>query len=220
MDQGSLFRSIFPQAKRPLSRAMGALPLLFLCALGCAGSQGGADLARSASADVALLEKGREYAALGQSVRAEQYFLAAARSGANSATVFELIIETCVASGRLGSALRHVEDFLRKNPDDPRLIQLAASLNEALGHDEAARQLVLSLTRSEAITPEGSLFIAEFFDRAGTDRQEAIARYQRYLSQTEPENQAPWAAPALRRLLAQEDAPVALSIEGANDGRF
>jgi tetratricopeptide (TPR) repeat protein len=180
---------------------------LVLLSSGCAtaGSTQDPQIAPQQNTGETLLEEGRRYAELGQSVRAEQYYLAARQAGANPDEVFTLLVETCVGSGRLGSALRHVNHQLRLQPEDVRLLQLAASLSEALGHRRATENHIAELAAARDLSPQAELFLAEYYARDPGNQEEAIARFKNYLQRVPSNGRVAWAAPTLARLVAERE---------------
>src|SRR5690242_11039423 len=94
-----------------------------LFAVGC----GPATPAEKAQADMAtfrreattdnLLERGKAFAAIGDTTRAEEYLAAALDQGADPQKVMPLLLQVCVQTGRYRSAIQHAENHLRKHPD-------------------------------------------------------------------------------------------------------
>jgi tetratricopeptide (TPR) repeat protein len=150
-----------------------------------------------------LFEKGLLFAGSGQSIRAEQYFLAAVEEGENWDTVFPHLVETCVGSGRFRSALSHVQDGLRRSPDDPALHHLAASLYLGLGQLDDAYQEV-ALLEAGAMRPMKSLlFLGEFFATVAHDEDRARRYYREFLASYPESPDALWVRAELRRQTAE-----------------
>jgi thioredoxin-like negative regulator of GroEL len=97
------------------------------------------DAPRQSAPGESLLEKGRLFAERGQSLRAEQYFLAAREAGAAPGEVLVLLVDTCIKSGRYRSALSHVEARLLDAPFDQALRELAIALRRTLGINQPER---------------------------------------------------------------------------------
>lgn len=92
-----------------------------------------------ASAPAALLlKRGRAFAAAGDTIRAEQYLVAASRRGAEDRFVAPLLIGTCIRGQRYRAALAHAERFVRRHPRDIQLRQLSAVLYLATGSPHRA----------------------------------------------------------------------------------
>lgn len=117
---------------------------LLLGALGCASAtppdpvspatvqRQRAEMARS------LLETGRELAAQGDSLRAEQYLRAALAGGAPAEEVVPVLISVCIASQRYRAAIADARDHLQLHPSATRLRFVLASLLAGLGDFPAA----------------------------------------------------------------------------------
>jgi tetratricopeptide (TPR) repeat protein len=107
------------------------LCLFFLC-LGCAhGPRRPAPSAPESAAS--LRSAGLRAEALGDSVRAEQYFAASLAAGAEQGALTADLVRVCVRGGRLRSALAHAEPELLRHPRDAALAQLVGGLYFALG---------------------------------------------------------------------------------------
>lgn len=161
-----------------------------------------------------LLEAAQSYAAQGQSVRAEQYFLAAVKAGVPESMVFPLLLKSCVESGRLRSALAHVEARLRVQLDEPSLLQLAASLSWALELERSAFAYVERLQEQETLSLGQLLFLGEFYETRAFEPQAARLFYSRALSQFPRSESSAWIRAALRRLERPQSEPLLIA-EGA-----
>jgi tetratricopeptide (TPR) repeat protein len=82
---------------------------------------------------------GDQYAGQGESLRAEQYYLAALEQGASTELVLPRLLRVCIASGRLRSAASHAERHVREHPGATEVRYLLATLQAALGDRERAR---------------------------------------------------------------------------------
>jgi Flp pilus assembly protein TadD len=90
----------------------------------------------------ALFAQGRELAARGDGVRAEQYFVLALRLGYPEQRAIGPLVAVCVASSHLRAALDYAKPVLRRHPQAWRLRYLVAALQLALGEQlEATRHL-------------------------------------------------------------------------------
>lgn len=183
------------------------LLLSFLLISGCAEKASQAKSPPSApSQSQHWLEQGRELSRLGQSVRAEQYLLAAWDAGASVDEVAPLLIEVCVKDGRLRSALFYVARVRRMQPSNTAILQLSATLHSALGQSERAEQDVAALEILEPTQPEALFFLGEYLLLHGQGD-----RGRRYLSeylQRAPHGEdAPWARSLLSQEVAQDAAP-------------
>ncbi len=88
-----------------------------------------------------LIATARAMALLGDSVRAEQYLLAAMESADDDATerrVMPLLLATYVRDKQYRAAIDCAENTLRKHPDDDRLRFLLGALYQGVGQDASA----------------------------------------------------------------------------------
>lgn len=129
-----------------------------------------------------LFSQAKFFDARGESVRAEQYFLAAVREGIPRSEVFPLLLQSCIESGRLRSALNHVEEELRYGAGEPGLLQLGASLSWALDQPKVAFRFVDRLEQVKAKRLQTRLFLAEFYEQRTGDIERSLFHYQEALN--------------------------------------
>lgn len=116
----------------------------------------------------------------GEALRAEQYWLAAWAQGEELAVVLPRLLGSCVQSGRLESALKHVERARRVEPNNPALLLIEAELLRALGREERALETVRSLSSSEKPLPE-ALFLLGVLERSHGDDGASQSAWERYI---------------------------------------
>lgn len=119
-----------------------------------------------------LLRAARHFAHQGDSIRAEQYALAAMDAGALRAEVVPLLVTVCVEGSRLRAAVEYAEPYLRSHPEDVPLRFLLATVLVALARHEAARAALEEVVRlrpdhAAAHYVLGSL-LAHFLDAPGS----------------------------------------------------
>lgn len=95
----------------------------------------------------ALFQRGRESADRGDTVRAEQYLELALDKGYERNRALPVLLNVCLSSGRLRSALNYAEPELRLRPDDAELRYLVASIHLGLGQRDEARDELEQLLR-------------------------------------------------------------------------
>lgn len=169
-------------------------------------SSGRAGPARDAPQPHNLLEEGRRYASVGEHLRAEQYFTAAVGQGASWDDVIVPLVEVCVQSGRLESALGYVRRHAKRHPLDPALHHLSAALALALRKWDIARNHVQHLEQADRLPAESLLFLGDYFQDRGTEPDRARRYYAAYL-RAAPQGQR---APSIRVVLEgshEEDQP-------------
>jgi tetratricopeptide (TPR) repeat protein len=86
-----------------------------------------------------LVDRGKAFAAIGDTTRAEEYLAAALDQGADPQKVIPVLLQVCVQTGRYRSAIQHAENHLRKHPDDVRTRFVLGTLYAAIGDTKDAK---------------------------------------------------------------------------------
>ena len=123
---------------------------LWLACQPAAGARVQADLnsfQRDQSAD-RLLARGRAFAAVGDTTRAEEYLAAALDAGGDEREILPALLSVCVRDGRYRLAITYAELGLRQRPDDQGLRLILATLYLALGEQEAAERELSQVLRA------------------------------------------------------------------------
>ncbi|MEZ4252196.1 MAG: tetratricopeptide repeat protein [Polyangiales bacterium] len=166
-------------------RALGLL-LAGVLAMGCGGST--PRESRPAMPDPLgdvqaeeLYGHGAALAQQGDTVRAEQYVVAAIERGYPVGDALPLLIEVCVASNRLSSALSHAEPYLREHPGQWPLRHVVGTLYLGLGRvDDAQREFERVVSEApDAAMPHFHLGMLLYETRG--DRDAARPHLERYL---------------------------------------
>jgi tetratricopeptide (TPR) repeat protein len=160
-----------------------ALCLLAPCG-GCATATASPATPAAQTSDNAasLFRLGLDQARRGDTLRAEQYFLAAQRAGQPAAEVLPRLLEVCVSSDRLRSALGYAEPYLRAHPEDFRLRHLVGSIHFGLGDAARAyRELQAVLSDAPSYAPSHYL-LAVIADESFADLEDARRHFQGYLA--------------------------------------
>lgn len=160
------------------------LAALGLGACGHGSTRRGAapDPLASASARL-LLRRGRAFARAGDTVRAEQYLVAASTRGAPDRVVLPLLLDTCIRGQRFRAALAHAERFLARRPDDRALRQLSGVLYLAVGAPDQARAAFERVVAAAPDDPEPRYLLALAHQELGQPRR-AAPQLRRYLDLT------------------------------------
>jgi tetratricopeptide (TPR) repeat protein len=123
-----------------------------------------------------LIDRGKAFAAVGDTTRAEQYFAAAINSGGEERVVVPLLLSVCAQDGRYRVAIQYAETYLKGHPGDIRvrfvLGTLYAAVNEA-DHAREALGVVVDARPEDADAhfALGVLLRDSDHDLAGADRQ-------------------------------------------------
>lgn len=182
---------------------MNCIALLFFCGA-CTAAKGPPSTAVvHEDRGQQLLEAAEGLAQAGHSARAEQYYLAAVDAGVPWERVFPDLVELCISSGRLRSALHYVCQARKLQPEAPELLRLEASLHWALGHERLALQAAEALSQLTPLSAETWLFLAELSLEA-EQSERAQDYFERFLTLAPEADEAAWARITLQRLQDQQ----------------
>lgn len=130
-----------------MSRASLALAMVSLLTCACAASPGARIEAKvehfqHEQDQTRLVARGQAFAAVGDTVRAQEYLAAALEAGADERALTPELITLCVRDGRYRLAVEHAQRYLTRHPRDRRMRFVLGSLYAALGETaEAEREL-------------------------------------------------------------------------------
>jgi len=153
----------------------------FGCAAPQSNVQKGIEVMRTESAPDQLAECGDSFAAVGDMTRAEQYFVAALRSGGEPARLVRRLIAVCVADGRYPVALDYADEYLRKHPADVEVRYAAGTLRVATGDEKRAREELLQVLVAKPGFADAHYAIA-LLDKDKGDVMAADAQFRAYLA--------------------------------------
>jgi tetratricopeptide (TPR) repeat protein len=153
------------------------------CVSGLASGCGGAAAERREREAVAkeasapeLVRRGEASASLGDLTRAEQYFVAALKTGGDQKKITERLLAVCVADQRYPVAVEYAEQYLYRHPRDADVEFAAGSLHAALGNVERARVLLEDVVSQRPNWPEVHYALATVL----RDQGEAIELAERH----------------------------------------
>ncbi len=143
-------------------------------ALGMTAACGGSSTPRPRSPDplasasgAMLLKRGRAFAQAGDTIRAEQYLVAAMHRGAPARKAMPVLLAACIRGQRFRAALGHAERYLAHRPSDRKLRQLTASLYLATGEPDKAREQLETLIDAAPDSPEPRYLLAMAHQQLG-----------------------------------------------------
>jgi tetratricopeptide (TPR) repeat protein len=113
-----------------------------------------------------LLARGDASAAIGDMIRAEQYFVSALKAGGDERKLVRRLLVVCAADQRYPAAAEYAERYLHRHPTDVDLRFAAASLQMAIGNTRRARELLDSVLRERPDWAEAHYALASMM-RAG-----------------------------------------------------
>ena len=195
---------------------MGALALTLLVATGC---QKAPQMRTAHTSDPlvdtdaqVIFDMGKALAQAGDLVRAEQYLGAAAERGFPEAQTAPEIIDVCIRGKRYDSALLHARARLQVVPKNWRLRLVVATLHNALGHTQQARDELERIISEEPEKASDAHFLMGRMLRSGPDRQDAGSHFARYLELSPEGKHASAATSFLRVALRTQPAAVEVPV--------
>ncbi|MBX3186202.1 MAG: tetratricopeptide repeat protein [Labilithrix sp.] len=154
-------------------------------AFGCAAPQSkmrkDVEAMKAESTPEHLVASGDAYASVGDMTRAEQYFVAALRSGGEHDKLVRRLIAVCVSDSRYPVALDYADEYLRKHPADVDVRYAAATLRVAVGDDKRAREELARVFAARPDHAEGHYLLA-LVEKGGGDVMAADAQFRAYLT--------------------------------------
>ena len=123
-----------------------------------------------------LIDRGKAFAALGDTTRAEQYFAAALSSGADERVVIPLLLTVCAQDGRYRVAIQYAETYLKSHPGDLRVRFVLGTLYSAVGEAEPARDALATVVQARPEDADAHYALAVLLrdhehDYTGADQQ-------------------------------------------------
>lgn len=171
-----------------MKRFLLALSLLALAGCGAASSDAprpenaSPDPLDSVSAEE-LYRRGVMLVRAGDSVRAEQYLVAAIDRGFPEEAAMPALMHACVQSSRLSAALSYAKPFLARHPTQWPLRLLVATLHMGLEQPAKAREeLVRVLRDAPEEPPEAHYFLGVLLRDELDDPEGSREHFRRYLA--------------------------------------
>ena len=129
-----------------------------------------------------LVEHGRAYAEAGDSLRAQQYFASALKSGADEKVVLPLLLRACVEERNYRFAAEVAEAALSRRPNDAHLRFLAGAIYGSLGDTAHARAHLERAARELPAEADVQFSVGVFFRDEAADVTIADGYFRRYLA--------------------------------------
>jgi tetratricopeptide (TPR) repeat protein len=114
-----------------------------------------------------LMARGDASAAIGDMIRAEQYFVSALKAGGDERKLVRRLLVVCSADQRYPAAAEYAEQYLHRHPMDVDLRFAAASLQAAVGNSRRARELLDSVLRDRPDWAEAHYALASMMRAHG-----------------------------------------------------
>lgn len=128
-----------------------------------------------------LIDRGKAFASIGDTTRAEQYFAAALGQEKNEAAILPLLLAVCVSDGRYRVAIEYAEQYLRRHPNDVRVRFVLGTMYEAVGESEAARSNLETVVGAEPEDAEAQYALAVLLRDGDHDPVAADPHFREYL---------------------------------------
>lgn len=170
------------------SLRMAAVGALLLSIVGCAHPQRASDAPGGSSAEpaarsaAALVEQGRAYADVGDSLRAQQYFAASLKLGSNENEVLPLFLRACVAEKNYRLAAEYAEGALARHPQNARLRFLTGTLYTSLGDVPRARERLEVAAKELPANADVQFAVGVFFRDDAADPVMADVYFRQYVA--------------------------------------
>ena len=114
-----------------------------------------------------LMARGDASAAIGDMIRAEQYFVSALKAGGDERKLVRRLLVVCAADQRYPAAAEYAEQYLHRHPTDIDLRFAAASIQAAVGDTRRARDLLDSVLRERPDWAEAHYALASMMRAEG-----------------------------------------------------
>jgi tetratricopeptide (TPR) repeat protein len=131
---------------------------------------------------VKLVAQGKAYFEMGDSLRAQQYFAAAIKSGGDEREIFPHLLRACVAGKNYRLAVDYAEASLAKHPQDARLRFLTGALLGELGDTTRSRERFERAAEELPSDPEVQFTVGVFFRDNAVDVVNADRYFRQYLT--------------------------------------
>jgi tetratricopeptide (TPR) repeat protein len=128
-----------------------------------------------------LVDRGKAFASIGDTTRAEQYFAAALAQGKNESTILPLLLTVCLADGRYRVAIEYAEQYLKKHPNDVRVRFVLGTVYEAVGDSESARLNLETVVGAQPQDAEAQYALAILLRDGDHDPAAADPHFREYL---------------------------------------
>jgi tetratricopeptide (TPR) repeat protein len=114
-----------------------------------------------------LMARGDASAAVGDLIRAEQYFVSALKAGGDEKKLVRRLLVVCAADQRYPAAAEYAEQYLHRHPNDVDLRFAAASIQAAVGDTRRARELLDAVLRERPDWAEAHYALASMMRANG-----------------------------------------------------
>jgi tetratricopeptide (TPR) repeat protein len=128
-----------------------------------------------------LIDRGKAFASIGDTTRAEEYFAAALSQGKNETAVIPLLLSVCTSDGRYRVAIEYAEQYLKKHPNDVHVRFVLGTIYEAVGDADSARTNLEAVLGAEPDDAEAHYALAVLLRDSDHDPAAADPHFREYL---------------------------------------
>lgn len=129
-----------------------------------------------------LVEKGRAFAEAGDILRAQEYFAASLKAGADEKVVLPMLLRVCVAERNYRLAIEYAESALTRDPKNSRLRLLSGTLHASVGDMARSRERLERAANELANEADVQFTVAVSFRDDANDVIMADKYFRRYLA--------------------------------------
>jgi Tfp pilus assembly protein PilF len=152
-----------------------------------------------------LFERGKGFAAVGDTTRAEEYLTAALAAGADDKKVVPVLVRVCIRDQRFRSGIEHAENYLNKHPGDTGTRFILGTMYVAVG-DMGKAKTELSRVVAEKPDLAGAQYALGVVYKEMNDPVAADHNFRAYL-RLEPHGEyAPEAQSSLLKSMKPEES--------------
>jgi tetratricopeptide (TPR) repeat protein len=128
-----------------------------------------------------LLDRGKAFANIGDSTRAEQYYAAAIAEGGNESAIVPLLLSVCLGDGRYRAAIEYAEQYLKRHPNDLRVRFVLGTIYEAVGDSASARTNLQAVVEAHPEDSDAHYALAILARDGDHDPVAADSHFREYL---------------------------------------
>ena len=128
-----------------------------------------------------LQARGDAAASGGDLTRAEQYFVAALKSGGDERVLTKRLLVVCISDGRYPAAASYGEDYLRRHPGDTEVRYAVSTVYIGLGDLPRARDGLLRVVADRPDIADAHYALASVLRDTGESLLDADTQFREYI---------------------------------------
>jgi tetratricopeptide (TPR) repeat protein len=128
-----------------------------------------------------LVARGRAFAVVGDTTRAEQYYAAALEAGASETEIVPILVEVCIRDGRYRAAVEYAGPYVKRHPGDLRMRYVLGTLYQGIGDARSAREHLEAVVGKSPDQPEPHYALAILLRDDVSDLVAADDQFKEYL---------------------------------------